>query len=66
MMVMTEQNKKQLYSLLSEYAQEMNEGCRYNCDNCNLGILEGYGCGYSCSIETVMKNLLYQNLETLF
>lgn len=54
---MTVQNKKLLSSLLSEYYTDLSKTCNYDCYNCELGILEGYGSGHSCSVETVMRRL---------
>ena len=48
---MTEQNLKQLLSLLDEYYQEQSKTCNYDCYNCDLGILRGHGWGRSCAIE---------------
>lgn len=50
---MTEQDLKQLSSLLSEYYKEQAKTCDYDCYNCELGILRGYGSGHSCAIEIV-------------
>ena len=57
---MTEQNLKQLSALLNEYYQEKAKTCRYDCYNCDLGIIEGYGYGHSCAIETVERNIGYE------
>lgn len=54
---MTVQNKKLLSSLLYEYYTDLSKTCNYDCYNCELGILEGYGSGHSCSVETVMRKL---------
>ena len=54
---MTVQNKKLLSSLLSEYYTDLSKTCNYDCYNCELGILEGCGSGYSCSVETVIRKL---------
>lgn len=54
---MTEQNLKMLSSLLDEYYKEQSKTCDYDCYNCELGILEGYGCGHSCAIETVSSKI---------
>jgi hypothetical protein len=59
---MTRQKLEQLSSLLDEYYNEQSLKCDYDCYNCELGILEGYGSGHSCSIETVgraIDNELY-------
>lgn len=59
---MTEQNLKQLLSLLDEYYQEQSKTCNYECCMFGLGIFEGYGCGRSCAIETItrkIENTLY-------
>lgn len=54
---MAEQERKQLLMLLYEYSERLSKTCNYDCYNCNLGILEGYGSGHSCAIDTVIKNL---------
>lgn len=46
--------------LLDEYYKESAKTCEYDCYNCELGILEGHGYGYSCSIEIVMKNVVQE------
>ena len=60
---MMKQNLKQLYLLLDEYYVEQSKTCKYDCYNCELGVLEGYGSGHSCSVETVSRVIseeLYQ------
>lgn len=60
---MTENSLKQLSYLLDEYYKEQSKTCNYDCYNCELGILEGYGDGHSCAIETVSRKIdeeLYQ------
>lgn len=59
---MNEQKLKQLSSLLGEYYKYKSKDCRYDCYNCELGILEGYGDGHSCAIETVERNV-YRDLK---
>ena len=54
---MTIQNLKQLSLLLDEYYNKKSKICNYDCYNCDLGILKGYGVGHSCSIETVMRKI---------
>ena len=54
---MTRQKKEQLSSLLDEYYQELSKTCNYDCYNCEFGVLEGYGSGHSCSVETVMRQI---------
>lgn len=54
---MTVQQKKHLSTLLYEYYIELSKTCNYDCTNCDLGVLENYGSGYLCSVETVMRNL---------
>lgn len=54
---MTIQNKKQLSLLLYEYYKELSQTCEYDCNNCELGVLESYGSGHSCSVEVVERNL---------
>lgn len=49
--------KNQLYSLLDEYYTELSKTCNYDCYNCDLGVLESYGSGYTCSVEVVMRKL---------
>lgn len=59
---MTEQNLKQLLSLLDKYYQEQSKTCNYDCYNCDLGILRGRGWGLSCAIEIItekIENMLY-------
>lgn len=51
--VMTEQNLKQLSFLLGEYYKEQSKTCDYNCYNCELGVISGYGDMHSCAIEMV-------------
>lgn len=50
---MTEKDLKMLSSLLNEYYKEQAKTCDYDCCNCELGILRGYGSWYSCAIEVV-------------
>ena len=54
---MDEQKLKQLSSLLEEYYKHKSKTCDYDCYSCELGILEGYGSGYSCAIATVDRNI---------
>lgn len=54
---MKKQDKENLLSLLDKYYKELAKTCEYDCYNCELGMLEGYGYGYSCSIETVIRNI---------
>ena len=54
---MTLQKQEQLSSLLDEYYNELSKTCNYDCYNCELGILESYGSGHSCSIETVTRKI---------
>lgn len=54
---MTIQKQEQLSSLLDEYYNELSKTCNYDCYNCGPGVLEGYGSGHSCSIETVMRKI---------
>lgn len=54
---MTREKRKQLYLLLDEYYNELSKTCNYDCYNCELGILESYGSGTSCSIETVARKI---------
>ena len=54
---MTRQKLEQLSSLLDEYYFEKSITCEYDCYNCELGVLEGYGSGHSCSIEVVTRNI---------
>lgn len=54
---MTREKRKQLSFLLYEYYSELFKTCNYDCDNCELGILESYGSGTSCSIETVARKI---------
>lgn len=54
---MKKQDKENLLSLLDKYYKELAKTCEYDCYNCELGILEGHGYGYSCSIETVIRNI---------
>lgn len=61
---MTRQKQEQLSSLLNEYYDEMSKVCDYDCYNCELGVLEGYSSGHSCSIEIIMRKIdedLYEN-----
>ena len=60
---MNEQKLKQLSSLLDEYYKYKSKTCDYDCYNCELGILEGYGSGHSCAIETVEKDV-FRELKT--
>lgn len=53
--VMTYEKKRLLSILLSEYADELNKKCNYDCYNCELGIYETYYSMCSCAIETVEK-----------
>ena len=54
---MIRQKLEQLSLLLDEYYKEKSKTCEYDCCNCELGVLEGNGYGYSCSIETVVRNV---------
>ena len=54
---MTKLDKERLVFLLDEYYKELARTCEFDCRNCELGILEGHGYGYSCSIETVVRNI---------
>lgn len=54
---MKKQDKENLLSLLDKYYKELAKTCEYDCYNCELGMLEGHGYGYSCSIETVIRNI---------
>lgn len=54
---MTRQKLEQLSLLLDEYYKEKSKTCEYDCYNCELGVLEGYGSGHSCAIETVARNI---------
>ena len=61
---MTIKKQEQLSSLLQEYYNELSKTCDYDCYNCDLGVLEDYGSGHSCSIEIVMRKIdedLYEN-----
>ena len=54
---MNEKNLKELSVLLNEYYKYKSKTCNYDCYNCELGILESYGSGHSCAIETVDRNI---------
>ena len=54
---MTKQEKEKLVILLDEYYKELAKSCDYDCSNCEMGILESYGSGYSCAIDTVANNI---------
>jgi hypothetical protein len=54
---MKKQDKENLLLLLDKYYKELAKTCEYDCYNCELGMLEGHGYGYSCSIETVIRNI---------
>lgn len=54
---MTKNDKEKLVSLLDEYYKELSKICNYDCANCEIGILESYGSGYSCAIDTVANNI---------
>lgn len=54
---MTRKDKENLVSLLDEYYKELSKTCDYDCTNCEMGILESYGSGYSCAIDTVANNI---------
>ena len=58
---MTEQNLKMLSSLLGEYYKEQSKTCDYNCYNCELGVISGYGDMHSCAIEKV-ENIVDEEL----
>ena len=51
------EDKKRLSFLLSEYSDELNKKCDYDCYNCDLGILETCVSGHSCAIDTVLRKL---------
>lgn len=55
---MTRQDLKMLGSLLDDYYTKQSKTCNYDCNNCELGVLRGYGDGYSCSIEVVARNIV--------
>jgi hypothetical protein len=57
---MTKNDKEKLVSLLDEYTIEKHKTCKYNCCNCEMGILESYGSGYSCAIDTVANNIEWE------
>lgn len=50
---MTNEQLKQLSTLLSVYYKERAKTCDYDCYNCELGVLREYGIGHSCAIEVV-------------
>lgn len=54
---MTKQEKEKLVLLLDDYYKELSKTCNYDCCNCDMGILESYGSGYSCAIDTVANNI---------
>jgi len=54
---MTVRQKKNLSTLLYEYYVELSQTCNYDCTNCDIGILESYGSGYTCPLEVVMRKL---------
>ena len=54
---MTERDLKQLSALLGEYYKEQAKTCDYDCYNCELGVLRGYGDGHSCAIEIVEEQI---------
>lgn len=54
---MTNKDKAKLVQLLDEYYEELSKTCDYDCTNCEMGILESYGSGYSCAIDTVANNI---------
>lgn len=55
---MTKQDLNMLVSLLDDYYKEQSKTCDYDCYNCELGVLRGYGDGYSCAIEVVERNIV--------
>jgi hypothetical protein len=61
---MDENKLRQLELLLHEYYQHNAKTCRYDCYNCELGILESYSSSHSCAIETVEASL-YEDLRRL-
>jgi hypothetical protein len=54
---MTKQQLQQLSSLLSEYYKEHAKTCDYDCYNCELGVIRGYGDMHSCAIEIVEEEV---------
>lgn len=54
---MTKNNLKQLSFLLDEYYKEQSKTCSYDCYNCELGAIEGYGSGHSCAIEIIARKI---------
>ena len=54
---MTKEKQQQLLTLLDEYYNELSKTCDFNCDICDLGMLEGYGYGYSCPVEKVARKI---------
>lgn len=54
---MTKQKLRQLLSLLDEYYQEKSKICNYDCYNCDLGVLPGYGYDHSCAIEIITSKI---------
>lgn len=63
---MTKEKSQQLLNLLDEYYNELVKTCNFDCYSCEFGILEGYGYGHSCAIETVTRKIeeeLYENMR---
>lgn len=55
------QDKNELYILLNEYSDELAKTCKFNCYNCDLGILEAYCDMHTCAIDTVIRKLAEDN-----
>lgn len=58
---MTMQDKNELYILLNEYSDELAKTCKFDCYNCDLGILESYYDMHTCAIDTVIRKLAEDN-----
>lgn len=55
---MTEQRLRELYNLLDGYRKNKHKGCCFECNNCELGVLENHGqCSCSCAIDIIMRSV---------
>ena len=54
---MVNADKEKLTDLLAKYYTELTNNCKYDCYNCGLGILRGYGDSFSCAIDLVLEQI---------
>ena len=56
---MTKEDRSALVYLLYKYYEEQVEikKCQYDCTNCDLGMMVGYGYEYSCPISRIITEI---------